>query len=375
MTAKRIAFDARLVLDKPTGIGQYVVSLLQAMASAAPDRRFLILRGPDPWADYGLEALDLPNTEHVIVRTRRMSLPQHWELPRLLRRLAPDVFHYPHFDAPLLTTVPYVASIHDVTYLAMRELFPRFGPAKIAYMRGMFRATLRRAARTLVPSAATASDLARMFGNGGRIQVVPYGVDEIFRPAAKAELEKFRREHSLSRPFVLCVGEFRPHKNHAALLRAWSRTRAREDHDLVLVGQRHPGGVDPEALAREAGVSVRVLSALDRPGLVAAYTAADLFALVSRYEGFGFPALEAMACGTPVLASRTTSLGEVVGKGGVTVDPEDEAAIAEELDRLLRDSAERAQLTERGYARCAEFHWKRTAEETLAVYDEVVTRS
>jgi glycosyltransferase involved in cell wall biosynthesis len=371
-----VLFDARLVLEKPTGIGQYAVSLLPELLRLAPDWHFHLLRRPRPWDGYGLERWDAPNLTHHVSRLRHMSPAQHVVVPRRARALGAHLVHYPHFDAPVaFGGIPVVATLHDAKYIVRPELFPAAGRTKRAYMRICFARTVRRAAAVMTDSHATARDMHRLFGAPlERMDVVPLAADPRFRPASGEAQTEFRRTHSLSRPFVLSVGERRPHKNHAGLIRAWARSRGSETHDLVIVGQAFRDHDLPETVAAETGLAdrVRFLEDIAPRHLVAAYSAAEVFVLVSHYEGFGLPILEAMACDTPVIASRTTASGEVLGDAGVGVDPENGDEIVAALDRLLASESERARWRERGRARAASFSWGGTAERTLEVYRRVL---
>jgi glycosyltransferase involved in cell wall biosynthesis len=376
--AVSVLFDARLVLPKPTGIGRYVASLVPELVGLAPDWTFHVLRRRDPWPGYGVEAWAAPNVRHHVTDEPHMSLAQHVRVPLRARRLGADLVHYPHFDAPVLFgRVPVVATIHDLLHLVAGAGASGLPAPKRAYMRLACRATTRRAAAILADSRATASDIARLFGPRATTVVVPLAADPRFARADEAAIARFRRAHGLHRPFVLCVGEFRPHKNHAGLIAGWAASRARATHDLVLVGQRHPGGISPESLAAAHGAAerVRVLSGLSSDELVEAYSAADVFALVSLYEGFGLPILEAMACETPVIASSTTAAGEVAGDAGLLVDPADPRGLADALDRVLGSEAERRRLVAAGRTRCRAFSWRRTAELTLEVYRSVRERT
>ncbi|MFN8177963.1 MAG: glycosyltransferase family 1 protein [bacterium] len=374
---KAVLFDARLVLERPTGIGRYIVSLLPPLCAAAPDWQFHVLRGPTPWPGYGLAEWSAANVTHHVSRERHMSLAQHVTLPALARRLRVDLLHYPHLDAPVQWgRVPVVATIHDAKYLTLQGLFPRFDALKRWALRRLFAATVHRAAAIIADSEATAADLRRFYGPRDLLRVVHLAADPSFAPAPWEAVLAFRRRYDLARPYVLCVSEFRPHKNYARLVRAFAASRGAALHDLVLVGQRHAQDETPEQWAEEPGLAgrVRVLTDVSSDDLVAAYTGADLFALVSLHEGFGLPILEAMACGAPVIASRTTAAGEVAGDGALLVDPESEPEITAALDRVAGDRAEGARLREAGFARAKEFTWEQAARRTLAVYEEVLAR-
>lgn len=370
----RILFDARLVLERPTGIGRYIVSLLPSLCAQAPAWEFHLLRRPRPWPGYGFAEWHAVNVVHHVSTERHMSLAQHVTLPRLAGRLGADLVHYPHFDAPVLGRVPVVATIHDVKYLQLRRLFRRLDGLKRWYLRQCLAMTARRGAAIIADSRATEADVRRLLAPRGLLRVVPLAADPSFRPASDGTVAAFRARHGLERPFVLCVGEFRPHKNHEGLIRAFAASRGAAGHDLVLIGQRHRGDVPPEDAAEAAGIAprVRVLTDVSAEDLVAAYTGAAAFALVSRHEGFGLPILEAMACGSPVIVSGTTAAGEVAGDAARLVDPERLDDIAAALDALLGDPEEARRLRAAGFERARHFTWDETARGTLAVYREVL---
>ncbi len=183
-----------------------------------------------------------------------------------------------------------------------------------------------------------------------------------------------RSNYGLVRPFILTVGEQRPHKNHSGLLRAYAASQSRATHDLVIVGQQHGDYTEPQALVQTLGLTgqVHFLSRVDFPELIALYSSAALFVLPSLYEGFGLPVLEAMACGAPVIAAKTTSTGEIAGAGAFLIDPENDGEITIAIDRLISDEAYRQLLIARGAAHRKAFTWRKTALKTLALYEQVV---
>jgi glycosyltransferase involved in cell wall biosynthesis len=370
--APSILFDARLVLAKPTGIGQYIASLLPELIRQAPEWHFHLLRRAEPWPDYRLAQLEAPNLTHHPIELPHMALRQHLELPRLARRLGVALLHYPHFDAPVLwQPVPVVVTLHDAKYLVHPKFFPRMSFVKRAYMRFCFAQSLQRAAAVIVDSASTTADLTRLFGTPAqRMRLVYPAANPRFERVSEVVVAALRQRYALGRPFILSVGERRPHKNHVGLVRAYAASQSRQTHDLIIIGQAYADYSEPEAVAQQLGVgtAVHFLSDVADADLVAFYTAADLFVLVSLYEGFGLPIVEAMACGTPVITAATTSAGEVAGEGGIRVDPQDRTAIAAAIDQVLQDRTLHQEWVQRGWVRSQAFSWQRAAEETLAVY-------
>jgi glycosyltransferase involved in cell wall biosynthesis len=371
-----LLFDARLLLNSPTGIGQYIVALFPELLRAAPDIHFHFLCAPHVWEGYPIEQWQAENLTIHRRAWRHMSFQQQWLIPQFARSLSADVIHYPHFDAPVwMSALPVVATIHDAKYLVHPEFFPRMSAANRAYMRFAFATTLRRARRVISVSHATATDLKQLFRfPPHHLQVIHEAVDPSFAPVTEEALAAFRSHYGLERPYILTVGELRPHKNHTTLLTAYAQSLSRDSHDLVIIGRQHSDSPDLQAMiaAHHLEGKVHLLTDVDDEGLRAAYTGAELFILVSLYEGFGLPILEAMACGVPVIGSNNTATAEVIGEGGIHVAPTDPAAIAAATDHLLSNPAIRQALIERGNRWHRRFTWQRAAEETVALYREAL---
>jgi len=376
MSSKRIAFDARYINDRYHGVGRYAFRLLEAMVAAAPAHTFIVFRGRERDSRFDWDALAArPNLE-----LRDGPWPLYWPQeqilwPRLLRQSRADLFHSPYFVAPLLAPCPVVITVHDLIF----DRYPAYMPWGWArpYYRLLMTWGTRRAWRVVAVSRSTATDLARFYRTPtDKVVVIPEGVDPGFaRVTDASRLRTLRHRYGLTRPFVLTVGARRPHKNLARLTHAFACLAPEVAHDLVFVGPADPRFPDE---ARRAVVQERLdgrvrfldwVSETDLPGL---YTLADLVVLPSLIEGFGLPALEAMACGTPVLVANASSLPEVVGEGGVLVDPYSVEAMAEVMWNLLRNEALRQRLAEVGRQRAAAFTWQQTAQQTLHLYETIL---
>lgn len=375
---RSILFDARLVLEKPTGIGQYVASLLPEMARLAPDLHIHMLRGPAPWPNYELAQLSAPNVTHHVSVLRHMSLGQHLALPRLARRLNVSLLHYPHFDAPVLwRPMPVIATIYDAKYLLHPEYFPSFSRPKTYYMKASFQRTLRQADAVITLSQSSRDDLLSLFHTDpSNINVIYAAADSKFSPSDSRAIEELRIRYRLTRPFILSVGEIRPHKNFVRLIEAYSSTQSKESHDLVIIGQTYQHYSTPQATAVKLGVAARVhfFHDVNMDDLVTFYSAAELYVLVSLYEGFGLPILEAGACGTPIIASNTTATGEITGEGGLQVDPTDIDGIAGAMDSVLQDESFGRDLAMCSRQRAQAFSWRKAAQETIAIYRAILEK-
>jgi glycosyltransferase involved in cell wall biosynthesis len=359
----RIAIDARLWAEPRSGIGRYTRSLTEHLLRLAPEEEwiFYVDRPPGPTLA-GAEVRCLPWPQRLI-----WSL---WHAPRDLRRRPVDVFHgVTGFELPGRGPWALVTTVHDLVPLRL----PALVPARHRWaVRCLLGGALRRARRVIAVSEATRGELlARYRLPPTCVVVVPEAAAPHFAPPSPSALAATRARYSLDRPYVLFVGFLEPKKNLGVLLEAVARLRrtgAWGVTELVVVGV--PGwGPDPARRAHALGLdgAVRFVGSVPDADLPALYGGALAFAFPSLWEGFGLPALEAMAAGAPVVASNRGALPEVTAGAALLVDPAP-GPLAEALERLLAEPALRERLRLAGLARAAEFSWERTARETLVVY-------
>jgi glycosyltransferase involved in cell wall biosynthesis len=302
-----------------------------------------------------------------------------WEqvvLPTELRRLRLDVLHCPAYVSPIVHGVPTVVTFHDLSFFELPEAFNR---SNRFYLQMFSRVSARRARRFIAVSESTRRDLARWLDvDAARVDVVYNGVDERFKPVAPDVVAQFRLAQGLPERFVFYLGTIEPRKNVGALLEAYAVARRRGAQEpLVIAGGRGWGDLQIGQLAEKLGIA----SAVQWVGYVKPedqplwYNAATLFAYPSLYEGFGLPVLEAMACGTPVVASNRSSLPEVVGHAGMLVDPTDVEAMGDALYTLLGDDERLAELANRGLAQAGRFTWEQAAKSTIETYRQALGHS
>jgi alpha-1,3-rhamnosyl/mannosyltransferase len=357
----RILFDARRSVARATGIGRMINGLLRTLVRDGRRHEYLVITGEhDPLA--GLRA---DNVEVRNVGLPLNSLRINTTLPALARTWRADVAYFPYWYAPLWMPCPFVVAIHDVIQirhpegisLSHRALFRTYGGLVAG-----------RARRVHALASHGKDALSRVFGiKPEAVDVVPPALDLEFDVVAAGG----RPSATDQRPFALYVGNHKPHKNLQRLLRAYASVADRMESRLVVVGamssQADPNELPHMKLVADLSLSQRVefVGQVDDAALKGLYRSARFFVFPSLYEGFGLPVLEAMACGTPVICSNTSSLPEVAANAALTFDPQDEDAIAAALLRIDRSPELRAELSEKGRIQSKTFSWTRSADAWL----------
>ena len=379
----RIGLNALVMYTGATfrnaGVSRYASGLIDALLQAPSDHQFQI------YLNDSVETL--PFEQPASLRVTRSRLPTArtsvrvlWEqlaAPWHVVRDRPDVLHSFLNVAPLAAPVRHVVTVHDLSFLRVPEAHPA---RRRWYLHAATRLSVRRAAGVLADSEATKADLIEAFGvKPDKVTVVYPGVDPAFHPRPDGALAEFRATHAVRRPFVLFVGTIEPRKNVDTLVRAYARVRrdGAFDGELVIAGG---AGWDAGATVRaiaESGFAgdIRQLGYVNQTELPFWYTAANLVVYPSSYEGFGIPVLEAMASGTPVITSDRSSLPEVVGGAGLTVDPRDHEQMAAAMAEVLSSSARQTELRRLGLAQAERFRWTDSAQRCLSVYQRVLTRA
>lgn len=374
----RIGINAHLLSFesgyRQAGVSRYVDAMLRELpALLEPDDELMCFAHDVDPARYD------PAIEWV-----QSSLPTSNPLARIAweqsggaqagRRYGLDVLHAPVNVVPLASTTPTVVTVHD---LAFERIAGHYPAPKRAYQRMLTRLSVRRAEQVIAVSQSTADDLAELYGVPREaIRVIPNGVDDDYQPQGAEADQAFRLEQDLPEHFLLFVGTLQPRKNLGGLIHALALIKTEFDWPLVVIGGRGWLESDLARLVRryDLGERVRFVGYVPSSELPRWYSAASVFVLPSYYEGFGLPALEAMACGTPVVVADRSSLPEVVVDAGELVNPVMPRLIAAGILRLVGDRALREQLADRGRDRAKEFSWTRTARETLGVFRQVAAR-
>jgi glycosyltransferase involved in cell wall biosynthesis len=281
------------------------------------------------------------------------------------------LYHATEHLLPLLR-VPTVMTVHDLIF----ERFPQHHtPTNRAFLRVAMPLFVRSATRIIAVSRHTASDLVSLYGVGPeKIHVIYEGIDTRFRRATHAQVKAVQARYNLQRPYLLMVGTLEPRKNHRLALAALARLKAQGyNHQLVIAGGKGWLFKPISAAVASLGLSEDVVFAGYVPDgdLPALYTGADALLMPSLYEGFGFPMLEAMACGTPVICSRASSLPELAGNAALLIDPDDDESFVSAIRQVADNVESAASMRVQGLEQAARFTWEATAAQTAQLYHAV----
>jgi len=368
----RIAIDAHSVGARLGGNETYAINLIEALARLDQLNQYTIYvtkqqavdRFGGRWPNFTVR-LTLPHTPLV-----RIPLT----LSRELRRRPVDVLHV-QYTAPPFTPCPIVTTIHDLAFEHLPETFNR---RSWMQLRLTVRSTARRAAQIITVSEYSRADIINTYRVAPElVSVTPEAAAPAFQCVEdETELQRVREAYGLEGDYILSLCSIQPRKNLVRLIEAYSLLRRSHPEgklpQLVLAGKR--GWLDNETMRAAADdelkAHIRFTGYVADEHLNALYSAATCFVYPSYFEGFGLPILEAMKCGTPVIAGNRTSIPEVTGRAAVLFDPFDVQSLVEALKRVLNDSQYRLALRAQGFQRASEFSWETTARLTLAAYEK-----
>lgn len=381
-TQARIGFDATAAFTQGGGIGRYTRELLDAVLRLESHYRFQIFTGrlshdlkiagkPGGVADTGIR--HLPLSPRWLYRLwYRLRLP----IPVQLFTGTIALFHSPDFVLPpVWGRIPTLLTVHDLSF----EYYPEtFTDSLVRYLKRVVPWSVGRASHILADSRWTKRDLISLYQTPAeKITVLYSGVNERFCPVRdQTDLALVRQKYHLGdEPYIFTVSTLQPRKNHMMLIRAFASVAAEIGHSLVIAGGK--GWLYEEMMAEIERLGlinrVRFTGFVEDEDLPALYSGASCFVFPSLYEGFGLPILEAMACGTPVIASNASSLPEVSGEAALQLSPFDGDAWAGELLSLVKDEHRQRRLSEAGLARARRFSWRNAARQLLEVYDQLLS--
>lgn len=373
----KIALDIRRVND--FGVGTYIRNIVRALGARDRENQYFLLGPSDRFREFN----ELPsNFLPVPFAYEEESARSLMEFDRVLRHTGCDLVHVPHlFWYPRRTPCPYVVTVHDL--LAFIQPSENGSQVKRLLHNFFTRRALEKSARILAVSKFTRQEIVRLYRiPQEKIPVIYNAIDERFRRGHASEADRLMivERYQVTYPYLLYAGNIKPHKNVTRIIEAFSALKSELEKDelfpdlkLVIIGDEVSKHPDLRRTVVKGAVQndVRFLGFVPIDVLRVFYDLAKVFVFPSLYEGFGLPPLEAMAHGTPVVASNATSLPEVVGSAAVLVNPENSFEIMRAVYRVLVDQGLREQLKERGYQQAQLFSWDEAARRTLETYREV----
>lgn len=370
----QILIDAHLAVKEIDGVARYLIGLLSELPKLDRSIQYTVLSLPDEKSGLPQSIFEQPRVKRVTVQLMGPSPKQHLMMSRLLRETNADLYHHPQFDLPFGVRVPKVVTVHDLTYVLHPEFFSKRSHLKRFYIMQSLRYAVHQANSIIAVSHNTANDLKKLYDvNDERVRVIYNGVT-----LPNLNQNWSRSPTNFIEDYILFVGTRRPHKNIQGLIKALAilRERIKADIHLVVAGKPYSDFRKPEAMAQKLGVKsyIHFLDFVPDDQLPSLYRQAKAVVLPSFYEGFGFPALEAMAYGKAVIASNVSSLPEIIGDAGLLVDPHSPEDMAAKIQAVLSESGLAKRLSEKALLRVKLFSWEKMAEATLQVYLKALKR-
>lgn len=373
----RVGIDLTPLLPLSTGVDNYMKELIWGLNRIDRETHFYLFTNIEDRKKFlgrlGKNFSIFP----VAARSRALRLiAQQMTLPILANHLRLDVFHSPSYFVPLLNgDQGSVVSILDLTMFSHPTCHTRFRRSWI--FRTGIALSAQRSHIIIVPSHYVKKEVLRLFKNinADRIRVIPLGIASHFTSSTKNPREKFPARFKRIKPYILFVGNIEPRKNLKLLIEGYKK--AIENHglreNLLIVGKKDWGYKEIEKFIKKSDLSSRVYLSgyIDRESLISVYKNAELFIYPSIEEGFGFPPLEAMACGIPTIASDTSSLRENLFGAAGLVPPDDPDALQRKIREMLSEQNVRDHYRKAGLERAKQFQWEKTAKMTLECYQEL----
>jgi glycosyltransferase involved in cell wall biosynthesis len=374
----RIAVDIRRMYE--FGLATYVRNVVRTLGRIDTINEYILVGSAARFEKLGT----LPENFHFHpLQNPEASFANYLEMHRAMNALEVDLIHVPHtFWRPLITKAPFVLTVHDLLdYMYRARTSNGMRRSIHSYMT---RQVMHHAARIFAVSKFTKRDVARYFNvSPDKIEVVYNALDESFMRGHSTEAEQamIRGRYQVDSPFLLYTGRISPHKNVARIIEAFSALKAElakegtyPDLKLIIIGDEVSKNPDIRRAVIRSGMQheVRFLGYVSIDVLRIFFDMAKVFVFPSLYEGFGLPPLEAMAHGTPVVASNTSALPEVVGNAAMMVNPENVFEISRALQRVLTDQSLRERMKAAGLEQAQRFSWDTSVRRMLDVYEQVV---
>ena len=373
----RIGVNTFQLHQRITGAGRFTKNLLRALAEQDRENEYVLFLRRDNAGYYSVNQDNFKNIETKVTSEFRLKriYREQYLLPKLAKEHNIDIFWSPSDISPASLPCISIVTIHDLKRFVLPEEFPFFE-------RNYYRIFLKRTARSsdliFTVSESSGRDIMKYLDvPPERIVVAHNGLDPDMIDEDGVPFETLNRIHNVNRKYILFVGQMIKSKNVPRMIRAFSQCKEAKDYDLVLIGKQGAGTAEVTQTIRREDHSgnlkerIHLIPWVTAEQLVSFYKNASVLFYASLYEGFGFPLIEAMVNGLPIITSNVSSMPEVAGDAAVIVDPKDVGQMAESLGKVLTDHTCRENLIEKGYERFRTFSWENTAKKYLAVFNRL----
>lgn len=366
----KIGIDARMYGIHFTGIGRYSYELIQHLAEPDQTNEYFVFLRKEAFREF-----EPPNSRFhkVLAEYQHYSFGEQIGFLRLLNSYQLDLMHFTHFNAPIFYRRPFIVTIHDLTLTFYPGKKMNTWLHRMAY-HWTIRSVTKHARRIIAVSNHTKQDLIKVLGvPEDKIEMIYHGVSPQFSGSAATLRPELMQKLGLARPFFLYTGVWREHKNVVGMIKAFADFNREhgQQYDLVITGKTNPTYHEIPDTVRQLNLRphVHLVGIVSEPDLQALYQNAIAYVFPSFYEGFGFPPLEAMQAGTPVLASSLSAVPEVCGEGNALYfDPHSIDDMKAKMRQIASDASLRQKLTDRGRERVKLFKWEETVKKTLNLY-------
>jgi len=372
----KIAIDARMYHSSHAGIGRYTRALVRELASLDKTNDYTIILTKKDTEEYDIKN---KNFKTIIVDFIHFTFAEQTKLYKILNKENFDLVHFTNFNHPIFFKGKFVVTMHDLTLM----LFPS-GRQKSFIKQLVFKKVLKnavnKAKKIIAISKATKNDLVKYLdADRTKIDVIYEGVDPEYLPneKLKSKNSKLLNNYKITKPYILFVSQWRPHKGLPDLIRAFEilkRDNKYKDLKLVITGKPDKGFPDlprsiDSSLIRKDIITTGFVPDEDLPII---YNHASVFVFPSHYEGFGLTPLEAMACGAPVVSSNLSCMPEILGDAALYFNPNNHKEMAEKINQILSSNEKREALVAAGFLRVKKYSWEKMAKETLKIYEQII---
>ena len=357
------------------GIGRYSQNLINNLLAIDRDDEFVLFMTKEDYREFNNAKCQMPNVKIIQTEIKHFTLAEQTKFGKIIEKEKLDLMHFLNFNHPVSYKGKFIITIHDLTLFHFPDTAKKTNFIKRAAFRYVMSSACKNAVKILADSKSTKNDIEKVFKTESRrIDVIYFAADDkTFLKIEPRQIEQIKKKYKVETPVILTVSQFRPHKNLVGLVEAFGLLRKEMPCRLVILGKPDPKHTSlKEAVERSPFKNDIIMPGfVSDEDLAAWYKIATCFVFPSLYEGFGLPGLEAMQAGTPVVASNTSSLPEIYRDAAIYFDPFQTEDISAKIKAVLENEKLRVELSRKGKIQAQCFSWKKTASETLDLYQQI----